>query len=112
MTAVVPFDWQAHDTYFVVAHLHYVLAGGSLFGLFAAVYYWFPKMRGHLLDERLGRISFWIMLVGFNLTFFPMHIAGLVGMARRVYTYVPGLGLEWPNLLATIGAGIFVLAYW
>ena len=109
MTAVVPFDWQAHDTYFVVAHLHYVLAGGSLFGLFAAVYYWFPKMRGHLLDERLGRISFWIMLVGFNLTFLPMHIAGMVGMARRVYTYVPGLGLEWPNLLATIGAGIFVL---
>ncbi len=109
MTAVVPFDWQAHDTYFVVAHLHYVLAGGSLFGLFAAVYYWFPKMRGRLLDARLGRLSFWVMFAGFNLAFFPMHIAGLMGMARRVYTYVPGLGLEIPNLLSTVGAGVFVL---
>ncbi len=107
MTAVVPFDWQAHDTYFVVAHLHYVLAGGSLFALFAALYYWFPKMRGRLLDERLGKASFWVMLVGFNLAFFPMHIAGLLGMVRRIYTYAPNPGVAAMNLASTIGALVF-----
>jgi cytochrome c oxidase subunit 1/cytochrome c oxidase subunit I+III len=108
MTAVVPFDWQAHDTYFVVAHLHYVLAGGSLFAMFAAIYYWFPKMTGRMLSERLGQASFWVMFAGFNLAFFPMHIAGLLGMARRVYTYLPGLGLDGVNLASTIGAIVFI----
>ncbi|HEY3933958.1 MAG TPA: cytochrome c oxidase subunit I [Gemmatimonadales bacterium] len=108
MTAVVPFDWQAHDTYFVVAHLHYVLAGGSLFALFGAIYYWFPKMTGRMLDETVGRYSFWVMFAGFNLAFFPMHIAGLLGMARRVYTYLPGLGLDGVNLTSTIGAFVFI----
>jgi cytochrome c oxidase subunit I len=108
MTAVVPFDWQAHDTYFVVGHIHYVLAGGSLFGVMAAIYYWFPKMTGRMLDEWAGKVSFWVMFVGFNLTFFPMHIAGLLGMARRVYTYLPGLGLGLVNLLSTVGAFVFI----
>jgi cytochrome c oxidase subunit I len=113
MFAVVPFDWQATDTYFVVAHFHYVLVGGFLFPTFAALYYWLPKMTGWLLNERLGKWNFWTMFVGFNLTFFPMHILGLLGMPRRVYTYQPGLGWDWLNLLATIGsfvlaAGIFI----
>jgi cytochrome c oxidase subunit I len=109
MTAVVPFDWQAHDNYFVVAHIHYVLAGGTLFAVFAALYYWFPKMTGRLMSEGTGKLSFWVMFVGFNLAFFPMHIAGLLGMARRVYTYLPGLGLETTNMLSTIGAFVFAL---
>lgn len=108
MTAVVPFDWQAHDTYFIVAHIHYVLAGGSMFAVFAAAYYWFPKMTGRMLNERLGRWSFWIMFAGFNLGFFPMHIAGLLGMPRRVYTYLPSLGLDTVNMLSTIGALVFM----
>ncbi|HEX3928450.1 MAG TPA: cytochrome c oxidase subunit I [Gemmatimonadales bacterium] len=108
MTAVVPFDWQAHDTYFVVAHIHYVLAGGSMFAVFAAAYYWFPKMTGRMLSERLGKWSFWVMFAGFNLGFFPMHIAGLLGMPRRVYTYLPGLGLDTVNLLSTVGVLVFM----
>jgi heme/copper-type cytochrome/quinol oxidase subunit 1 len=107
MTAVVPFDWQATDNYFVVAHIHYVLAGGTLFAVFSALYYWFPKMTGRLLDERVGKASFWVMFVGFNLAFFPMLVAGLLGMARRVYTYAPGLGLDLSNMLSTIGALVF-----
>ena len=109
MTAAVPFDWQAQDTYFVVAHLHYVLAGSSVFALFAAIYYWFPKMSGRLLSETLGRLSFWVMVVGFNLAFFPMHLAGLLGMPRRIYTYQAGLGLALPNLLSTIGGALFAI---
>jgi cytochrome c oxidase subunit 1/cytochrome c oxidase subunit I+III len=109
MTAVVPFDWQATDNYFVVAHLHYVLAGGTLFAVFSALYYWFPKMTGRLLNERAGKVSFWVMFIGFNLAFFPMHIAGLLGMARRVYTYAPGLGLDAANMVSTIGAVVFAL---
>ena len=109
MTAVVPFDWQATDNYFVVAHLHYVLAGGTLFAVFSALYYWFPKMTGRLMDERIGKASFWVMLVGFNVAFFPMHILGLLGMPRRVYTYAPGLGLDVSNMLSTIGALVFAL---
>jgi cytochrome c oxidase subunit 1/cytochrome c oxidase subunit I+III len=109
MTAAVPFDWQVTDTYFVVAHIHYVLAGGTVFGVLAAVYYWYPKMFGRMLDERLGKVSFWTMFLGFNLGFFPMHIAGLLGMLRRVYTYEPGLGLELWNMLSTIGAYIFAI---
>jgi cytochrome c oxidase subunit I len=106
--AVVPFDYQVTDSYFVVAHLHYVLFGGSVFGIFAGIYYWFPKMTGKLLDERLGQLNFWLFLIGVNLTFFPMHLLGLMGMPRRIYTYPSGLGWNTDNLLATIGA--FIIA--
>src|SRR2546425_2512152 len=102
--AVVPFDYQVTDTYFVVSHLHYVLFGGSVFGIFAGIYYWFPKMTGKLLGERLGQVQFWLFLIGVNLTFFPMHILGLFGMPRRIYTYPGNLGYNELNLLATIGA--------
>ena len=109
MLAVLPFDWQAHDSYFVVAHLHYVLVGGMVFPLFAAIYYWAPLYNGHSLSERLGRWSFALMFGGFNLAFFPMHIAGLAGMPRRVYTYADGLGWTLWNQLATAGAYLFAL---
>ena len=89
MVAMVPFDWQAHDTYFVVAHFHYVLVGGMVFPLFAAFYYWAPAFSRRTLSERLGQVTFWLMFIGFNVAFFPMHITGLMGMPRRVYTY-PG----------------------
>ncbi len=98
MVAVMPFDIQATDSYFIVAHFHYVLNGAVVFPIFAAVYFWFPKMTGRLLSERLGRWSFWTMLIGFNLTFFPMHLLGLWGMPRRVYTYQAGLGWDTANL--------------
>jgi cytochrome c oxidase subunit 1 len=104
--AVVPIDWQTTDTYYVVAHLHYVLFGGSVLAIFAGVYYWFPKMSGRLLSERLGHLHFWLMFVGLNLTFFPMHIAGLIGMPRRVYTYAALPGWMEMNLLSSIGAAI------
>jgi cytochrome c oxidase subunit I len=103
-----PADLQQTDTYFVVAHFHYVLFGGSIFGLTAGAYYWWPKMFGRMLNERLGKIHFWLMLIGFNLTFFPMHWVGLNGMPRRVYTYPAGLGFELLNQLET--AGSFLLA--
>jgi cytochrome c oxidase subunit I+III len=109
MTAVVPFDWQVHDSYFVVAHLHYVLIGGVVFPIFAGFYYWLPKFTGKLLSERLGRLNFWLMFIGFNIAFFPMHILGLMGMPRRVYTYPAGLGWDIYNLLSTIGAFILFL---
>ncbi len=112
--AIVPFDYQVTDTYFVVSHLHYVLFGGSVFGLFAGIYYWFPKMTGKLLNERLGQVHFWLMLIGVNLTFFPMHIMGLLGMPRRIYTYSGALGWNELNLLATIGAftlGVSILVF-
>jgi cytochrome c oxidase subunit I+III len=108
MVAVLPFDGQVHDSYFVVAHLHYVLIGGMVFPLFAALYHWTPLVNGHTLSEPLSRWVFGLMFVGFNLAFFPMHISGLLGMPRRVYTYDAGLGWDWPNLLSSIGA--FVLA--
>jgi cytochrome c oxidase subunit I+III len=104
MVAAVPFDWQVHDTYFVVAHFHYVLIGGVIFPLVAGLYYWLPKMTGRLMNERLGRWNFWLMFVFFNVAFFPMHISGLLGMARRVYTYPEGLGLETANLVSSVGA--------
>ena len=104
MHASPPVDLQQTDSYFVVAHLHYVLFGGSVFALFAGAYYWWPKVFGTLLDERLGRLHFWLMLIGFNVTFFPMHLLGLLGMPRRVYTYAPDLGWNFWNLLSTIGA--------
>ena len=106
--AVVPFDYQVTDSYFVVAHLHYVLFGGSVFGIFGGIYYWFPKMTGRLLGDRLGQVQFWLMMVGVNLTFFPMHLLGLLGMPRRIYTYPDNLGWNLDNLLATIGA--FIIA--
>ncbi len=109
MVSTVPFDWQAQDTQFVVAHLHYVLVGGVVFPLFAGLHYWIPKMSGKMLDERLGHWTFWLMFIGVNLTFFPLHIAGLMGMPRRVFTYDATAGLEWMNALATAGAYIQLL---
>jgi cytochrome c oxidase subunit 1 len=109
MLASVPLDLQIHDTFFVVAHLHYVLIGGSVFPLFGAFYYWFPKWTGRMLSERAGRLNFWLMFVGFNLVFFPMHQLGLNGMPRRVYTYLPEMGWGRLNLIASVGA--FVLGF-
>jgi cytochrome c oxidase subunit I+III len=108
MLALAPFDFQAHDTFFVVGHLHYVLIGGSIFPIVAGFYYFYPLIKERKLSERLGRIAFWLMFAGFNITFLPMHLTGLRGMARRVFTYPPGLGFEWLNLASTIGA--FILA--
>jgi len=108
--AMVPVDFQVEDSYYVVAHLHYVLFGGTVFAIFAGFFYWFPKMTGRLLSEKLGRLQFWTMLVGFNLTFFPMHLLGLMGMPRRVYTYDAGQGWTLPNLIETVGAFIIAIA--
>ena len=108
MLASVPLDLQIHDTFFVVAHLHYVLIGGSVFPLFGAFYYWFPKWTGRMLSENAGRWNFALMFIGFNLVFFPMHQLGLNGMPRRVYTYLPETGWGTLNLIASIGA--FILA--
>jgi cytochrome c oxidase subunit I+III len=108
MLAIAPFNFQAHDTFFVVAHLHTVLIAGSVFPLVAGLYYYYPLVNGKLLSDRLGRIAFWFLFSGFNLTFMPMHVAGLLGMPRRVFTYPEGMGLEPWNLVSTIGA--FVLA--
>ena len=109
MVASVPLDLQLHDTFFVVAHLHYVLIGGAIFPLLGGIFYWFPKMTGRLMNERLGHISFWLAFIGFNLTFFPMHKLGLIGMPRRVYTYLPETGWGPLNLLSTIGAGVLAI---
>jgi cytochrome c oxidase subunit I+III len=108
MVASIPFDLQAHDTFFVVAHFHYVLLGGAVFPLFGAFYYWFPKMTGRMLSERAGKWNFWLFFVGVNVTFFPMHILGLSGMPRRIYTYLPEMGWGNLNLLSSIGAVIIV----
>jgi cytochrome c oxidase subunit I+III len=106
MVALVPFDWQVHDTHFVVAHLHYVLFGGMVFPLFAALYYWLPLVTGREPSQRLSRIAFWTIFIGFNVTFLPMHLTGLLGMPRRVYTYLPGLGWDTLNLISTVGGFI------
>jgi cytochrome c oxidase subunit 1 len=103
MLSVVPFDWQLSDSYFVVAHFHYVLIGGLLFMFFAAVYYWYPKVTGRMLNRKIGHLHFWIFLVGFNLTFGPMHGSGILGMPRRIYTYDAGRGWDLFNLMASIG---------
>jgi heme/copper-type cytochrome/quinol oxidase subunit 1 len=109
MVAVLPFDWQVTDSYFVVAHFHYVLNGAVVFPIFGAIYYWLPKMTGRPLSERLGKLSFWVMFVGFNITFFPMHILGFLGMPRRVYTYNNGLGWDGLNLMVSLGSAVFGL---
>ncbi|MEA2569073.1 MAG: cytochrome c oxidase subunit [Acidobacteriota bacterium] len=109
MLAAVPLNLQLHDTFFVVAHLHYVLIGGAVFPLLGALFFWFPKMTGRLMNERWGHISFWLTFAGFNVTFFPQHKLGLVGMPRRIYTYLPETGWGPLNLLSTIGAGILAL---
>ena len=106
--AAFPFDWQAHDTYFVVAHLHYVLFGGSMFGVFAGLYYWWPKIFGRVLHEGLGKLHFWLLFIGFNLAFFPQHLLGLDGMVRRIYTY-DREGWEAYNLISTIGAYVMAV---
>jgi cytochrome c oxidase subunit 1 len=108
--AVVPADTQQHDSYYVVAHFHYVLFGGAVFGYVAGAYYWFPKWTGRMLDERIGKWHFWIMLIGFNLAFGPMHILGLNGMPRRTYRYPDGLGWEFWNAMATIGSFIIAVS--
>jgi len=104
MAAMVPFDWQAHDTYFIVAHLHYVLIGGMVFPLFAALYYWMPMVSRRALSERQGRRVFWLMFTGVHVAFLPMHLTGLMGMPRRVWTYQPGMAWELPNLVSSVGA--------
>src|SRR5438874_6169633 len=114
MHASPPVDLQQTDSYFVVAHLHYVLIGGSLFGIFAGAYYWWPKMTGRLLDERLGKLQFWVLFAGFNTTFFPQHYLGAIGMPRRIYTYAPATGWAFWHAVSTVGAfgiaaGVFLL---
>jgi cytochrome c oxidase subunit 1 len=108
--AILPIDRQLHDTYWVVAHLHYVLFGGSVFGIFAGVYFWLPKMTGWMLDEKLGKVHFWLTFLGFNLTFFPMHILGLLGMPRRYFDYPADRGWTELNIAATLGALLIALA--
>jgi cytochrome c oxidase subunit I len=109
MTASVPVDWQLTDTYFVVAHIHYVLIGINLFPVAGAIYHWFPKFTGKMLDERLGRWNFWTMFIGFNLGFLPMHFLGLLGMPRRIYTYPAGFGWTGWNMVVTAGAFLFAV---
>ncbi len=116
MLAVSPFDWQLHDSYFVVAHFHFTLIGGLVFGLFAGMYYWFPKATGKMYSESLGKWHFWLFCIGFNMTFIPLHFAGMLGMPRRIYTYAPGRGWDTLNLIASIGvifqaAGIACFAW-
>ena len=108
--SIVPSDYQQTDTYYVVAHFHYVLFGGAVFGLFGGMYYWWPKVFGHQLSELLGKIQFWVMLVGFNLTFGPMHVLGLNGMIRREYTYPASLGLTFWNQVASTGSAVIAIA--
>lgn len=109
MHASAPSDYQQHDTYFIVAHIHYVLIGGALFAIFAAMYYWWPKMFGRELNEKLGQTNFWFVLVGFNVTFFPFHFLGLMGMPRRIYTYGAELGFQFWNQVSTVGVVILAL---
>ena len=110
MIAAVPLDLQLHDTYFIVAHFHYVLIGGAVFPLLGAITYWYPKFTGRMMAEGLGKVTFWMLFLGFQLAFFPMHLAGINGMPRRVYTYPAGMGLELPNMLSSIGSAVVALA--
>ena len=110
MLSVAPFDWQLSDSYFVVAHFHFVLFGGLLFTIFAAIYYWFPKVTGRMLSERLGRWHFWLLVIGFNITFVTMHVQGLLGMPRRIYTYQPDRGWDIWNFITTLGVPVQAIA--
>src|SRR5690606_3192004 len=109
MLALMPFDWQVHDTHFVVAHMHYVLVGGMFFPLMAGLYYWMPHFSGRMPSERLGRWGFWLFFGGFNLTFLVRHWTGLLGMPRRIYTYQSGLGWDIPNLISSLGSFIMAI---
>ena len=109
--AVSPSDFQQQDTYYIVAHIHYVLFGGSIVAIFAGTYYWFPKITGKMLDETLGKLNFWLIFIGMNLTFFPMHFVGLNGMPRRIYTYSSEFGWEHMNQLASIGYIVMALGF-
>ena len=108
--AVFPVDWQLTDTYFVVAHMHYVAFGGSAFAMFSALYFWFPKLTGRMLSERMGTVGFWLTLIGFHMTFLVQHSAGLSGMPRRIFEYESDSGWQVYNLISTIGAFIIALA--
>ena len=108
--AVVPSDWQQTDTYYIVAHFHYVLFGGAVFGIFGGLYYWFPKLTGRMMNERMGKIHFWLMFIGFNLTFGPMHWLGLQGMVRRTWQYAPETGSSSGTIVVTSGAFIIALS--
>ncbi|MGZ8160096.1 MAG: cbb3-type cytochrome c oxidase subunit I, partial [Methylobacter sp.] len=107
MTAAVPLDFQLNETYFIVAHLHYVLLGINVFPVVGGIYYWFPKFFGRMMNETLGKWSFWVMFIGFNLGFFPMHVAGLLGMPRRIYTYAPHMGWSTVNMVTSVGSFVF-----
>jgi len=111
MQAAVPFDWQANDTYFIVGHLHNVLIAGTVFAVFAGIYYWFPKATGRFLNDRIGKVQFWLTLVGFSVTFLPMYALGLLGMPRRVYTYAPDVGWNTLNLVSSIGGYILATSF-
>jgi cytochrome c oxidase subunit 1 len=106
--AALPFNLQVHDTYYVVAHFHYVLIGGAVFPLIGGLHFWFPKMTGRMMDDTLGKITFAVMFVGFNVTFFPMHQLGLMGMPRRIYTYPADMGWNTLNMVSTLGAALLV----
>ena len=109
MTAAVPLDWQLTDTYFVVAHLHYVLLGINVFPVIGGLYFWFPKFTGRMADERLGKLGFWVSFIGFNIAFLPMHLTGLRGMPRRIYTYPADMGWDLPNLVISLGAAVLAV---
>ena len=110
MHASAPVDLQQHDSYFVVAHFHYVIVGGAMLGLISGFYYWFPKVTGRMPDEGAGKLHFWLTMIGLNLTFFPMHMTGMYGMPRRTWTYAAELNVQVYNQLSTVGAFIFGLS--